>query len=56
MIRILFIILLIVTIILLISVTVDYFLFKSKYLQLVLTGIEDLKEAFNKNKNNIDEQ
>ena len=56
MIKILFIILLIVIIILLISVTVDYFLFKLKYTQLVLTGIEDLKEAINKNKNNINEE
>ena len=56
MLKILFNILVISIIVTLICLIIDYFLFKSKYLQLVLTGIEDLKEAFNKNKNNIAEQ
>ena len=56
MIRLLFIILLIAIIIILIGLIIDYFLFKSKYLQLVLTGVEDLKEIINKKKINIDEQ
>ena len=54
MIKVLGVILILSIIVILIGAIIDYIVFKSKYLQLVLTGIEDLKESFNKN--NINEE